>query len=324
MESNRRTVLVLGAGASAPYGFPVGQAVVRRAMMIDTPTERFLRWAGAGIEHINAFACAVRTASPPSIDYFLENRPEFAQVGKLLIANCLVPEETVQGLVAHEERRLWHHYLLDTIGWNAVRDALLVEALSVITFNYDRSFEAALACKIAAYTGKELRDVMTFVSRLPVVHVYGSLGTLDHNDQYYRPYGGDHDAASIALAAQGISIVRDGSYSTSLEKAQEYLRRASEVVFLGHGYLPANVQRLRLNDCCADRYSRPDGEVLRELRVPNCAQLYGTAFGRTPSECTTLIAPQFQRVGGITLGDSTEDVLGFLRNHTELVRPWRE
>src|SRR5689334_844272 len=147
MPPYRKTVLVLGAGASAPYAFPLGRDLVQKAMSIDTPTERELAEAGLHPTHQKEFAEVLYRASPPSIDELLEHRPEYLSTGKLLIAYFLIPCENPVLLAADGHRRTWYDYLFDTIGWVPLLGALASHKLAVITFNYDRSLEAALARK---------------------------------------------------------------------------------------------------------------------------------------------------------------------------------
>src|SRR5258708_967159 len=69
-------------------------------------------------------------------------------------------------------------------------------ALSVITFNCDRSLEQFLRQSLGD-SHPEFRDrgleFTRALTHFPIVHVYGSLGSLDENSDSYLKYGGvDH------------------------------------------------------------------------------------------------------------------------------------
>jgi hypothetical protein len=115
----------------------------------------------------------LRECNLPSIDAFLEYRgEEFESIGKAAIAGTLIPCE----IRANLSRTGWYEYLHSRIigrkedfEWNK---------LTVVTFNYDRSFEAALF--VALQKAYHLSDTETaaYVKVIPVIHVYGQLGGL--------------------------------------------------------------------------------------------------------------------------------------------------
>jgi hypothetical protein len=90
------TVLVLGAGASCPYGFPTAKQLKNRICQVfesNTPAIRLLGDNAAPTENFLQFREAFWRSGTPSVDEFLQGRPEFLNVGKLAIAYCLIPYE---------------------------------------------------------------------------------------------------------------------------------------------------------------------------------------------------------------------------------------
>ena len=93
---SRKTVLVLGAGASADYGFPVGSELKEQIVGLNLARPRdgshgdCLRTAiyrGNQTEkEFKDFQVALRMSGQPSVDAFLELRQEFMDVGLLSIS----------------------------------------------------------------------------------------------------------------------------------------------------------------------------------------------------------------------------------------------
>ncbi|HEY6222343.1 MAG TPA: hypothetical protein VIW26_01050, partial [Gemmatimonadales bacterium] len=86
----QRIVLILGAGASIPYGFPSGEAL--RANIIKDLSKstaqpfQLLEAAGFEAKHITNFRSALQQSGQRSVDAFLEHRSEFVGIGKVAIA----------------------------------------------------------------------------------------------------------------------------------------------------------------------------------------------------------------------------------------------
>src|SRR5206468_11122318 len=91
------TVLVLGAGASHDYGFPLGYPLVTQICHgLSNPNEdisKRLYGCAFTADNVESFRRALELSAQLSIDTFLENRPEFLEVGKAAIACCLIPCE---------------------------------------------------------------------------------------------------------------------------------------------------------------------------------------------------------------------------------------
>ena len=113
------TVLVLGAGASYPYGFPTAKELAELICdAFSSPTEKASQLLGS---HESKYApkqfFEFREAflrSPLSIDAFLQRRQEFLEVGKLAIAYCLMPLENESNLYQpHRNLQVgnWYKYL---------------------------------------------------------------------------------------------------------------------------------------------------------------------------------------------------------------------
>ena len=104
---NRKVTLILGAGTSAPYGFPLGTAlmvdVIKKIRGGDNRSREFvLLLEEMGFDHKAQlkFADELRGAKQPSIDAFLQERgDEFLELGKTAIAASLIPCKNLQDLL---------------------------------------------------------------------------------------------------------------------------------------------------------------------------------------------------------------------------------
>ncbi|MEX2182120.1 MAG: hypothetical protein WD771_08760 [Gemmatimonadaceae bacterium] len=193
---------------------------------------------GFAEQRITQFQSALRESGQLSADAFLELRPEFSSIGKLAIARALIPYEHSAHLF---ERDAPHLY--DLI-WKALKAPVKQfgeNRLTIVTFNYDRSFEHYL-CQVAHHSfnarGSELQEL---VSCVPVHHVYGSLGSLTQ-----RAYDARVDAVLVNVAAESLRVMNERiETDPELTEAQAALEDAQRVLFLGFGYDELNLQRLQ-------------------------------------------------------------------------------
>ncbi len=95
----KKTVFVLGAGASAPYGFPLGSdlyELVWKALLQNFPPRRnefadSVREAGDFTQvEAESFANHLHKAGRESIDEFLRHQPQYKTIGKIAIARAVV------------------------------------------------------------------------------------------------------------------------------------------------------------------------------------------------------------------------------------------
>ena len=81
------TVLILGAGASADYGFPVGRQLLDA--VCQNQTYQALEPLEYDYVQAKAFIEALKTSAYSSVDAFLEKFPTFLEIGKAAIAAAL-------------------------------------------------------------------------------------------------------------------------------------------------------------------------------------------------------------------------------------------
>ena len=143
----RPTTLILGAGASQPFGFPTGSELRARILGLtrlnDTDSKNLLSIFGFNQDQVMFFCDSFRKSGKASIDSFLEHRQEFSRIGKYAIAVALISNEDENKLF--DVRNLnWYQYLYSKITTDFFPTDFLDltrNRLSILTFNYDRSIE---------------------------------------------------------------------------------------------------------------------------------------------------------------------------------------
>jgi hypothetical protein len=118
---------------------------------------------------------------------------------------------------------------------------------SQLSFNYDRSLEHFLLNSLHYSHGKAFDKCAETLAKIPIIHVYGQLGTVKYSYplERYNQYRPDRDRLINVGAARGITLLHEDE-SGEAEKAREVLKTAERVCFLGFSYHPLNVDRLNL------------------------------------------------------------------------------
>ncbi len=252
------TVFVLGAGASAPYGYPLGGELTGRIQDLTTPGHP--KTSGGGLWQLlvedygetrtpREFYEALKDSDPRSIDDFLESNGQFLEIGKLGIAAALTvygpqPDHGVPPDL-HWYRYLWHLMHAEA----ATSEQFRGNQVKVVTYNYDTSFERYFRTRLAGMYSDLTRGAANeqFVNEvLPVIHLHGSLGSHDSTVRAEAERARFNNLTFYREAASGIRIVHEDEGTTEYATAHAWLRDAKVVCFLGFGYHPTNIRRLKL------------------------------------------------------------------------------
>lgn len=319
-----KTVLVLGAGASYPYGFPLGRELLLTICKrlgeesFNSEMDQLLWWQllelGFPVEELRSFREDLLKSGQPSVDFFLELRKEYSEVGKACIAGVLLPLEggdwVTRGIRGEgSEKRLrqrWYEDLFLAIRHG--KESFAENELSIVTLNYDRSLERFLFDAIQGSFGVDDREAVELLESIPIYHVYGSLGEFDVDVGRRRP-----DVEGIGKAAANIRVMSDDSSEDKEDPVKPWsnsiraIEQADRVVFLGMSYWRLNVERLHLRIKGSDQRT-----------------FWGTTYGMGLAEVEmakeALCGHEMAggKVRRITLGTETEDVRVFLSNYRAL------
>ena len=265
----QRTCLILGAGASAPYGLPTTAELRNLILSLRSPAgatsaqkfplkvprnpgydwnvprsqanqrdlakdwNRYLNEVAdsAGLKaRLNDFFPKFFSADR-SIDWFLRrNESSFGDVARLQIAATL--------LACEREDRLsgdWYQLLSEEILPKNL-EALDDGKLSVISFNYDRSFEKYFLGQFESLCGLNSEEAKAALDRITIEHVYGQLGTLDE-----VPYG---DFTKAVTAAKSIRTIRLEPDKGIQERLGKIIQECAYVNFIGFGFDDDNISLL--------------------------------------------------------------------------------
>ncbi|MCH8316544.1 MAG: SIR2 family protein [Planctomycetes bacterium] len=300
---------MLGAGASKPYRFPLGTELREVALQ---PPESDLPTALSGIHdaltmQLPEFQSKLRAARRTSIDAFLEARPHYENLGKLVIAYHLIRCENENRLYSVKSEEDWYQYLIEMMLTDGF-DKFGRNTLSIITYNYDRSLEYYMFHMLKEGYGQSDDACRDAMRAIPILHLHGQLGLLPELDDEGRPYESKVDERRLRLAANGIRIAHDESLDQDavFTEARKLLSEARYVIFLGFGYLDKNVERLNL----------------QVNRMKNTSY-WGTGVKVTPSEAkqyARLFPENYSGDGPllITIETGTKGVKAYIRNNLHL------
>ncbi len=274
------TVLILGAGASRPFNFPTGQGlldeVYQNLRAENTAQFKQLLEFEPEVSHIRDFRNALKLSGKESIDAFLEGRNEFMRIGKLAIAQTLLPYETTENLFRSNTN--WYSYLYNH-KLNCSLEKLDNNNLSIITFNYDRSFEHYLFTVFKNSSGLDSEYCADQLKKIPIVHVHGKLGDLPWESpsgimydsyEFFSSYSRD-STTLLKKSYDKIKIIsEDIENDSEFKMAHNLIEDAEVIYFMGFGYNRTNLQRLRV------------------LELGNGKQMHGTYQDFSTPELTAL------------------------------------
>lgn len=237
------TVFVLGAGASAPYGFPLGhdlrQQIVRMLSNLSGEEYKMLLSCGHNEKYVDGFRNDLDDAIHGTIDDFISDRPKYRVIASQAICIALAKCENHSKIFRHRD---WYPYLFELLN---VRDGSSM-LNGIITLNYDRSLEHYLSRSIAvSFEGQNLQRAQALLDKFPICHLHGTLGEYPQ-----RPYHNKIETAEIIKMAEVLRITSDDDLDNSpqYKAARQMCDSAKEIIFLGFGYHERVIRRLGVHN----------------------------------------------------------------------------
>lgn len=263
---NPNTVLILGAGASAPYGFALMDELHTDLMKITrnigTDFTRFLNKLGYSDGEISNFGAALKSSHQPSIDEFLYDYDDLRSIGTTILATYFLGKERLN--LGFDGRKDWYPILWDALEPRETDKPSPVSA--IITLNYERSLEYYFERTItASYSNSKRANIRNKINQIDIIHLHGSIGKLE-----MIPFGCDFQAVrdiSIKMYIPSLKFIWDSDLdkSESYRMARDIIDKSSNIVFIGFQYHESVLKRLGL------------------LPFQKNKKLYGTCF-KCPAE----------------------------------------
>jgi hypothetical protein len=242
-----RTVIVLGAGASAPYEFPTGfelSVLMLNSLRPGEATYNNLRdMAGMIQGDIVRFRDAFHHSGKNSVDAFLEHRTDLIPIGKFATAHILIGRENPAKLFQYGNS--WLREIYNRM--NSTFDTFARNKLSFVTFNYDRCVEHFFFSALSNTYNRPAEEVRAVLESIPVVHLHGRLGSLPWQDGPSRPFEPSINTEILRIAAESIKIIHEDiadGRDKEFALARKLLVEADQILLMGFGYNQMNVERL--------------------------------------------------------------------------------
>lgn len=269
-----KTLFVVGAGASADFGLPVGSALQRQIVKFlrpDKHSENFGRdlefvmneIQARGLRYENLFATlewmSDNLPMARSIDSFLETQGNdgdaISFLGKYAIATLISRGEAASPLFlprkdskpnfdAIVETWLGQLWLLINKGGAAKVDEKGLDDYAFLTFNYDRCIELFLYRTFSSFFRMSHHTAQEFVERVSIRHVYGSLGDA-LGDSRGLPFGYTELAEERVESVGNIKTYSEQLADEEVQKIGAMFDWAEAIVFVGFSFAPMNTKLLQ-------------------------------------------------------------------------------
>lgn len=296
-----KTVFVIGAGASAPYGLPLGTDLIRLARHLQPDSELFKLLAGLySVKDVRGCIDDLRQSPVASIDKFLQDRqehPTTQTIGRSIIA--AVMGSTIATHRASSHQPDWIEELLHRMaeGVSSLDEFQAKNTgVTVVSFNFDNVVEDRVTMNLRRrypHAGKD--SATAAASSCPVLHIHGRLSD-PPSDRIWDGFGVTRTWVEwLDAATRDLRLVHDASVDTELlERAVKALDEARVVIWLGLQFHVENLNRLRVGQ-----------RLLRHYQ-----SVFGSAKG-LPNGTREWVE---LRVDRIRLGTNDDTCLDVLRN----------
>jgi hypothetical protein len=269
-----KTLLIVVAGASVPYGYPTGLQLRDELCQQRYLSALINEYYKVSDQELARFCDSFSKSNLFSIDAFLAKRGDdkithgimsygkYGDVGKLAIACRLIDREVKGKGLPQTGEDHWLQYL-----WNHMADVSKNQfqdnQLKIISFNYDRVIECFFYTAIANTYGVDSDEADELLKFIEIVHIYGDLQNLRD-----RPYGvKPQDLSAVANCIKVIPEAREAN-DKQFTQAKEMIRWADKICFIGFGFDSINVRRLGF----------PGYGLISKNKI------YSTQFGMTVNE----------------------------------------
>jgi len=246
----KKVTLILGAGSSYPYGFPTGNELREKIILLESRLDQFEYLANRNKHEIRAFLKRFKDSEMNTIDAFLARNKDLSALGKIAIGLVLCESE-ISTYVPKEEDH-WYKFLFNKIYPKDDFRNFDPNWLNIVTFNYDRSFEYFFIKSFTNTFGVSDKVAYEFFQKININHVYGKINSrkfsygdmkvgsrtaMDDTDDCYRDWFFD--------AVGGIKVIDDVRDELEhIQSIRETVATSEIICFMGFGFDDVNLGRL--------------------------------------------------------------------------------
>lgn len=278
-----KTLLVLGAGASAEANFPDGAKLKREIADllnlnyngIDSTTgDRLILQSiisharsnkTADLTPYLEAASSIRDGMPQarSIDSYIDHHNENKYVelcGKLAIVRAILRAEQHSWLYVNPANfkskpnfssleQTWFNTFFQIVAEGCRAPALRerLSSMALVIFNYDRCVEQFIYYSLINYYKIPAPDAADLVNSIEIYHPYGTVGHLPwQKGGPTVPFGADLNANDLLIAAEKILTFTEGTDAKSSEilAIREKVQESTFFIFLGFAFHKLNMDLL--------------------------------------------------------------------------------
>lgn len=283
MNARRKSIVfIVGAGASAEFGLPTGELLKQKIhnsfnfrlsghrldggndIIKDAFRDRakndqskLLNYISEAIKLRDALSLAL------SIDNLLDahaNNTVFEECGKIAIAKSIFDAERTSTIWLNSKadkkffnrsdiNNTWLTEIFRLIVQDTQLEALAdkLQRICFIIFNYDRCVEHFLYHSFQAYYSISAEESAGFVSRIQIIHPYGTIGALEWQDASGLMFGEEVHHKSLLNAALRLKTFTESIDPTlsQIDKIRDSICYADKLAFLGFAFHPQNIRLIK-------------------------------------------------------------------------------
>lgn len=242
---------ILGAGASKPYGYPLGWQLKERIIQycLSPPPLYLPRDLLSKTQaKLKEFAHRFDEDDSPTVDAFLKKLPK----DHALSIHGRMAVVAVLGACEHaydpKKKDWWYDLILPLLKLEA--------EIRIVTFNYDRSLEYFLSrslerTELLSEEARKEEARKRFNERIDIAHVYGCLARLPYFQEKWKrafEYGALTGRGS-SIGSKEIDFIwdprRNGEF---LSRSKQWILESDYVIALGFGFHHTNLNLIGLDN----------------------------------------------------------------------------
>ncbi len=254
MAFDKPTLIIIGAGASLPYNYPLGDDLINE---IITASDEVIH-RGKITEAYSHLKDMLLLHDPTSIDTFMKNHAttgansdyNIQSICKQLIAEIILKKENAEYFDKNKQvggNLNWYRYLAHAIleDIDSLKDPNAALPFRIITFNYDVSLDYYLLTRILAAPLLSDEEKQIILKKLGnnIIHVYGAVRNVPWEDTT------SHETIIRHLINK--QLIKPSSNAMTINGSEQYLGREDIEILYGIANLKTQNSKSVFSPCKA-------------------------------------------------------------------------